>query len=254
MDSIFRALADPSRRDLLDALREKDGQTLSELEAALPISRFGVAKHLKALEAAGLVTRVKRGRFTHHYLNPVPLAEALLRWIEPFKVAPAVGAMLNLKARLETPMPDRPDYVISTYIRCTRDALWEALTDADAFAKWDFLGQTAARDGDLVEYRTPDGTATLHARDVEAEPKRRLVTTFEPKWDDETPPSRVTYEIEEEGDFCKLTVTHSGLTHDAEGGTADGWVRSLAGLKTWLETGAAANFGGAYLWAEGAGS
>ena len=130
MDSVFRALADPSRRALLDALRGRDGQTLSELEARLEMSRFGVAKHLKALEAAGLVTRVRRGRFTHHYLNAAALAEALGRWIEPYRVAPAVGAMLGLKARLEGQMDDRPAFVMSTYIRCTQDALWDALTDA----------------------------------------------------------------------------------------------------------------------------
>lgn len=247
MDSVFKALADPSRRALLDALREGDGQTLSELEAGLAMSRFGVAKHLKTLEAAGLVLRVKRGRFTHHYLNAVPLAEALSRWIEPYRVAPAVRGVLDLKARLEAPMDDKPDFVMSTYIRCTQDALWDALTDAASYAKWDFLGQTAERRGEVVVYRTPDGSVTLHAREIGVEPKTRLVTTFEPKWEEGAKASRVTYEIEPEGQFCKLTVTHSGVQHHHSEGTADGWQRSLAGLKTWLETGEPANFGGAYL-------
>ena len=250
MDSVFKALSDPSRRALLDALRARDGQTLSELEARLEMTRFGVAKHLKVLEAAGLVTRVRRGRFTHHYLNAVPLAEALGRWIEPYRVAPAVGAMLGLKARLEGQMDDRPAFVLSTYIRCTQDALWDALTDADSNAKWDFLEQTAERRGDLVIYRTPDGTETLHARDVEVTPKTRLITTFEPKWEPDAKTSRVEYVIEPEGDHCKLTVTHSDLQHDHAEGTADGWQRSLAGLKTWLETGGPANFGGDHLWEE----
>lgn len=250
MDSVFKALADPSRRALLDALREADGQTLSELEAGLAMSRFGVAKHLKALEQAGLVNRVRRGRFTHHYLNAVPLAEALSRWIEPYRVAPAVRGVLDLKARLEAPMEEKPDFVMSTYIRCTQDALWAALVDAEANEKWDFLGQTAERRGELVVYRTPDGTETLHTRDVEVHPKTRLVTTFEPKWEPDAKTSRVTYEIEPEGDYCKLTVTHSGLQHHHSEGTADGWARSLAGLKTWLETGQAANFGGDHLWEE----
>ena len=250
MDSVFKALADPSRRALLDALREEDGQTLSELEAGLAMSRFGVAKHLKTLEAAGLVLRVKRGRFTHHYLNAAPLAEALGRWIEPYRVAPAVRGVLDLKARLEAPMDAKPDFVMSTYIRCTQDALWHALTDASTYARWDFLGQTAERTGDLVVYRTPDGMVTLHAREVEAEPKTRLVTTFEPKWEPDAKTSRVTYEIEVEDGFCKLTVSHSELQHDHREGTADGWQRSLAGLKTWLETGQPANFGGAHLWEE----
>ena len=250
MDSVFKALADPSRRALLDALRTRDGQTLSELDARLDMTRFGVAKHLRALEAAGLVTRVRRGRFTHHYLNAAPLAEALGRWIEPYKVAPAVGAMLGLKARLEGQMDARPAFVLNTYIRCTQDALWDALTDAASNAEWDFLEQTAERDGDLVVYRTPDGTVTLHARDVEVTPKTRLVTTFEPKWEPDATASRVVYEISPEGDHCKLTVTHSDLAHDHAEGTADGWQRSLAGLKTWLETGEPAHFGGDHLWEE----
>ncbi|MEM7489814.1 MAG: SRPBCC domain-containing protein [Pseudomonadota bacterium] len=250
MDSVFKALADPSRRDLLDALRQRDGQTLSQLEAASPLSRFGVAKHLGVLEAAGLVTRVKRGRFTHHYLNAVPLAEALGRWIEPYRVAPAVRGVLDLKARLEAPMDTKPDFVLSTYIRCSQDALWRALTDADAVAKYDFLGQTAERQGDLLVYKTPDGTVTLHTREVELHPKTRIVTTFEPKWEPDAETSRVTYDIATEGDYCKLTVTHSDLRHDPDGGTADGWHRTLAGLKTWLETGKPANFGGDHLWQE----
>lgn len=88
MNSIFKALADPSRRALLDALRRHDGQTLSELQEGLPLSRFGVAKHLGILEDAGLVTRVKRGRFTYHSLNAEPLTETLARWIEPYHVTP----------------------------------------------------------------------------------------------------------------------------------------------------------------------
>lgn len=150
-------------------------------------------------------------------------------------------------------MTDKPDFMMQTYIRCTREDLWRALTDADCYAHWDFLGQTATRDandGDLVRYALPDGSELLHTRDLEVTPMSRLVTTFEPKWDDVTTPSRVVYLIEEEGDFCILTVEHHGLNNDPEGGTADGWTRSLAGLKTYLETGKPANFGGTYLWEE----
>ena len=250
MDSIFKALADPSRRALLDALRARDGQTQGELEGHLAMTRFGVAKHLRVLEGAGLVTRIKRGREVHHYLNAAAIAEALGRWIEPYKVAPAVGAMLGLKARLEAQMSDKPDFVLTTYIRCTQDALWDALTNAEACANYDFLGQTAERRGDTLIYRTPDGTVTLHAREIEVTPKTRLVTTFEPKWEPDAKASRIAYEIAPEGDHCKLTVTHSELQHDYREGTADGWYRSMAGLKTWLETGAPATFGGDHLWEE----
>ena len=244
MDSVFKALADPSRRLLLDALRGEDGQTLSQLEAGLALSRFGVAKHLKALEAAGLVTRVKRGRFTHHYLNAVPLAEALGRWIEPYRVAPAVGAVLDLKARLENPMPEKPDFVLSTYIRCTPDALWDALTDPEAVANYDPFGMTATDEGGTLVHRLPDGTVALYTRTVEEMPKTRLVTTFEPKWEDGVPTSRVTYEIAPEGDHCKLTVIHTDLPAEGREEVADGWARGLAGLKSWLETGTPTAFPG----------
>ncbi|PYE83932.1 ArsR/SmtB family transcription factor [Pseudoroseicyclus aestuarii] len=248
MDAIFKALNDPARRALLDSLRRRDGQTLKELEQQLEMTRFGVMKHLKVLEEAQLVVPRRAGRFKHHYLNAVPLQEALDRWIEPFRAAPLARSLLDLKHTLEGPPPmTKPDLVAVTFIRCTPEALWQALTDAQAYARWDFLGQTAERDGATVTYRLPDGTVTLLARDLEVEAPRRLVTSFEPKWDDVTAPSRVTYLIETEGNFCKLTVEHFDLTNDPDGGTAEGWHRSLAGLKTYLETGQDANFGGAYL-------
>ncbi|MEM7710154.1 MAG: helix-turn-helix domain-containing protein, partial [Pseudomonadota bacterium] len=193
MDSVFKALADGSRRDLLDALRREDGQTLSRLEAASPLSRFGVAKHLGVLEAAGLVTRVKRGRFTHHYLNAVPLAEALGRWIEPYRVAPAVRGVLDLKARLEGDMDQRPDFVLSTFIRCSQDALWDALTDVDAMARWHFLTPHIRRDGDVVDYERSPGVPMLTARILEEVPKRRLVTSFELQGEAAPAPSRVVH-------------------------------------------------------------
>lgn len=144
----------------------------------------------------------------------------------------------------------KPDYMLSTYIRCTPQALFSALRSAEAVPNYDFLGQTAQRRGDTMVFISADGTETLHARELEVEPHSRLVTSFEPKWDPEGHTSRVVYLIAQEGDFCRLTVEHHGLKHDPSGGTADGWERTLAGLKTWLETGEKANFGGAYLWAE----
>lgn len=244
MESVFKALADATRRDLLDALRRKDGQTLSDLEAALPISRFGVAKHLKVLEEAELVTRVKRGRFTHHYLNAVPLAEALTRWIEPYRVAPALRGVLDLKARLEANMDPKPDFVLSTFIRCTPDMLWDALTNAEAMASWHFLTPHVRRNGDLIAYDHEPGAPMLVSRILQADPPRRLVTSFELQGDDAAPPSRVEQTIQPEGGHCRLTVAHFDLTHPVVPGqgVADGWERWAAGLKTWLETGEAVRF------------
>jgi DNA-binding transcriptional ArsR family regulator/uncharacterized protein YndB with AHSA1/START domain len=255
MDAIFKALADPARLALMDSLRSRDGQTLSELEAQLDMTRFGVMKHLKVLEDAHLIVTRRKGRFKHHYLNAVPLQEAIDRFIDPYRAKPAARAIIDLKSRLEGtgPMPDtKPDYVLSTYIRCTPEALFEALRSAEAVPNYDFLGQVAERRGDTLVYSTPDGTETLHARELEVVPTTRLVTSFEPKWEPGAKTSTVVYTIEAEGDFCRLTVEHHGLANDPSGGTADGWERTVAGLKTWLETGQPANFGGDHLWEENA--
>lgn len=102
MDDIFKALADANRRKLLDSLAIEDGQTLQDLELALPeMTRFGVMKHLKLLEAANLVSTRKVGRFKYHYLNPVPIAEISNRWIDKFTKHTATG-MNKLKTQLET--------------------------------------------------------------------------------------------------------------------------------------------------------
>ena len=128
MDPIFKALNDPTRRALLDALRAKDGQTLTELETHLAMTRFGVMKHLKVLEAATLITTRKEGRFKYHYLNALPLQEVIDRWIEPLLAKPAARAVTSLKSKLEKETPMKPDFVMQTFIRCTQDALWSALT------------------------------------------------------------------------------------------------------------------------------
>jgi DNA-binding transcriptional ArsR family regulator len=100
IDDVFKALADPTRRRLLDELFEEDGQTLSALEQRLPMTRFGVAKHLKVLEGAGLVTTRKRGREKLHFLNPVPIREVHDRWVGKY-AEPWASALTELKRDLE---------------------------------------------------------------------------------------------------------------------------------------------------------
>ena len=100
MDDVFRALADPTRRSLLDELFEQDGQTLSALEERLPMTRFGVMKHLKVLEEANLVTTKRRGREKLHFLNPVPIRLIHNRWIDKYNER-QVSALADLKAQLE---------------------------------------------------------------------------------------------------------------------------------------------------------
>jgi DNA-binding transcriptional ArsR family regulator len=100
MDEIFKALADPTRRQLLDRLFERDGQSLSALEESLPMSRFGVMKHLRVLEEAGLVTTRRRGREKLHFLNPVPIRLIHDRWVSKY-AEPWASALSGLKNELE---------------------------------------------------------------------------------------------------------------------------------------------------------
>ena len=100
MDAVFRALADPTRRSLLDQLFRQDGQTLSALEGRLPMTRFGVMKHLRVLQEAGLVTTKRRGREKLHFLNPVPIRLIHDRWVSKY-AEPWVATLSELKTRLE---------------------------------------------------------------------------------------------------------------------------------------------------------
>ena len=126
MDKVFKALADPTRRSLLDELFREDGQTLSALEARLPMTRIGVMKHLRVLEDAGLVTTRRRGREKLHFLNPVPIRLVHDRWVSKY-AEPWAATLSDLKTRLETTM----EKVFEIYIKTTPERLWEAITDPD---------------------------------------------------------------------------------------------------------------------------
>ena len=133
IDPVFRALADPIRRQLLDRLIAHNGQTLRELCAGLEMARQSVSKHLAVLEAANLVTPVRRGREKLHYLNPAPIAEIADRWISRYHQQ-RVRALADLKHALEAQPMRRPEFVYTTYIKTTAEKLWQALTDP-AFTK-----------------------------------------------------------------------------------------------------------------------
>ncbi len=245
MDAIFKALNDPARRDILDSLRKKDGQTLSDLEGQFEMTRFGVMKHLGVLEEAKLITTKKVGRFKHHYLNALPLQEVIDRWIEPLLAKPAARGLLDLKQQLEGAAEmSKPDFRMETYIQCTQDALWEALTDPDAITKWHFMCEKVTREGNTYTYHMPGGNVMLICTETLQEPKTRIVSTFEPKWDETIRASRFEYLIAPQGEFCRLTVEHYDLNFPVvEGeGIADGWVRMFAGLKTYLETGSTVKY------------
>src|SRR3954466_4911274 len=119
MDEVFRALADPTRRQLLDSLRTQGGQSLSQLGAELDMARQSVSKHLAILEAAGLVTTVRHGREKLHYLNAAPITEIGERWISHYDRGRA-DALADLKRALqEDPPMSKPTFVYTTYIRTT---------------------------------------------------------------------------------------------------------------------------------------
>ena len=172
MDAIFKALNDPARRALLDSLRRKDGQSLTELEEQLAMSRFGVMKHLKVLEDAHLVISRKSGRFKYHYLNPLPLQEVIDRWIDPF-LKPQAEALSALKTQLESSSM-KPDVLMSTYIACSHDALWDALTKGDLISAYHFACSKVTGDydapGNTVEYLTEDGGVMLSNRVISVTP------------------------------------------------------------------------------------
>jgi uncharacterized protein YndB with AHSA1/START domain len=238
VDEVFTALADPTRRSLLDELFRDDGQTLSALEARFSMTRFGVMKHLKQLEDAGLVVTKRRGREKLHFLNPVPIRHVHDRWVTKF-AEPWTATLSNLKQRLEHTM----EQVFEIYIRTTPERLWEAITDGEIRAKYNF-GAGAESDwkpGSRYELRHPQGPLLLAEGEVlEAEPPLRLVHTMVALWSDEVKSegtSRVTWDIEPVGDSCRLTVTHDELREGANDELYGGWPMILSGLKTWLETG-----------------
>lgn len=246
MDSIFKALADPTRRLLLDSLRRTPGQSLQALQGQLEMTRFGVMKHLGVLEEAKLIVTHKKGRFKYHYINVLPLQEAMDRWVEPLLEKPAARAVLSLKSQLEgTTRMTKPDFMMQTYIRCSQDDLWRTLEDENSIVNYHFINVTGIREGDTVHMRFPDGTTMLSNRLISATPKSRMECTFEPHWEGGGAPSRVIYLIEPEGDHCKLTIEHYDLTFPVVPGegVSDGWARWADGLKTWLETGKPARFG-----------
>ena len=156
---MFKALADPTRRALLDRLRERNGQTLGELCEPLDMARQSATQHLGLLEAANLVTTVRRGREKLHYLNPVPLWDIAERWIEKFE-RPRLRALSAIRHRAEEGiMAERPDYVYVTYIESTPERVWDALTDADLTAEyWGHSNVSDWQAGSPWEHRRVDGS------------------------------------------------------------------------------------------------
>src|SRR5712664_2581460 len=179
VDEVFRALADPTRRSLLDQLFREDGQTLAALQSRFRMTRFGVMKHLKQLEDAGLVVTKRRGRQKLHFLNPIPIRLVHDRWVSKY-AEPWAAALSDLKHRLESPM----EKVFEIYIRTTTERLWEAITDPEIRAKYNF-GAAWHSDwapGSRLEMTAPKAGVLSEGEVLEADPPRRLVYTMTALW------------------------------------------------------------------------
>jgi uncharacterized protein YndB with AHSA1/START domain/DNA-binding transcriptional ArsR family regulator len=239
MDEVFRALADPTRRSLLDELFREDGQPLSALEQRLPMTRFGVMKHLSVLEKAGLIVTRRRGREKLHFLNPVPIRLVHDRWVSKY-TEPWAAGLSELKHDLEGRTMEK---VYEIYIKTTPERLWEAITNPELRAKYNFgVGVTSDwTPGSRYESVHPGaGIAIAAGENVEVDPPRRLVQTFTALWGEDVRAegeSRVTWEIEQVEDSCRLTVVHDQLREGANDQLYGGWPMILSGLKTLLETG-----------------
>ncbi len=239
MDAVFRALADPSRRKLLDALFSHDGQTLGALERRLPMTRFGVMKHLRVLEEARLVVTQRRGREKLHFLNPVPIRLVHDRWVSKY-AEPWAATLSDLKRNLEEGTMEK---VFEIYIKTTPERLWEAITNPEMRKKYSFgmVVQSDWKKGSRYEGTSPKAPAPLlEGENLEVDPPRRLVQSFRALWGEDVKQegtSRVTWAIEPIGDSCRLTVTHDQLREGANDQLYGGWPMILSGLKTLLETG-----------------
>lgn len=173
MGPVLKALADPTRSELLDELFRRDGQRLAGLETSFTMTRFGVMKHLRLLEGSGLVVTRRHGREKHHFLNPDPIRLLHARWVSKYTASWASGPS-GLRRELERTM----EKVYELYIRTTPDRLWQAITDPEIRARYRFgagvhsgwtPGSTIERsaseghliaDGEVLEADPPSGSTT----------------------------------------------------------------------------------------------
>lgn len=246
MDPVFKALADPTRRLLLDRLREQNGQTLGELCLRVEMTRQSVTQHLDQLGSANLVTVVRRGRERLHYLNPAPIHEIEQRWISGFD-KPRLQAISAIKQQAEEYAMNTettiPDYVYVTYIRASADDVWKALTDADLTERyWGHRNVSDWKVGSTWEHRKLDGSgeSDIVGTVLEADQPNRMVVTFADPDNQDPPggPSTVTYDIVQDEGVVRLTVTHENLPNEGMfTGISNGWPAVLANLKSMLETG-----------------
>jgi uncharacterized protein YndB with AHSA1/START domain/DNA-binding transcriptional ArsR family regulator len=247
-EAVFRALADPSRRLLLDLLFERDGRTLKELESELPMTRFGVMKHLRVLQEAGLIATRKVGRERLHYLNPVPIQLISDRWLNKYSAA-RTSALAALKTALEgghaMTTEAKPRLVYQIIIKAPQERVWEAITTSEFTSRY-YYGSTLQTEltvGSPFTYHMPNGSPIVEGQVVASEPPSRLVHTYHSLWPpmNEDAPTQVTWELEAmPGGVTKVTVVHEDFqaeTATYKGLQGGGWTWILSNMKTLLETG-----------------
>jgi uncharacterized protein YndB with AHSA1/START domain/DNA-binding transcriptional ArsR family regulator len=258
MDEVFKALADPSRRALLDRLSTSPGLTLSQLCEGLEMSRQAVSKHLGVLEVANLVVTVKHGREKLHYLNAAPIAELSDRWIHRY-VRRRVRALADLKHTIEEEPMTQPEFVYVAYIRATPEQVFEGLTDPAFTSQYwgmDFTSTWKAGDPyavDMLGVHVEDPGMVI----LECDPPRHLSYTwhafteelgaaigFEPAFLARAaaePKSRVSFDLVAVGDTVRLTVCHDQFAPDSVvlESVSGGWPQVISNLKSLLETGKA---------------
>ncbi|MGJ9422314.1 ArsR/SmtB family transcription factor [Aeromicrobium sp. CF3.5] len=251
--AVFKALADPTRRSLLDSLRNNDGQTLGALCEHVEMTRQSATQHVDVLVRADLITVVRSGRHRLHFLNVTPIHEIGERWLADFD-QPRLAVLSAIKQQAEEnavsstrnshsehPTASVPTYVYVTYIRASAQQVWDALTDSDATALyWGHSNVSDWRAGSGWEHRRLDGSGTDAVGTViVADPPTRLAITFEDSPEEDRQPSLVTFTIEAHEEIVRLTVTHENLPNeDMLRGISNGWPAVMANLKSLLETGA----------------
>ncbi|MBS4220976.1 metalloregulator ArsR/SmtB family transcription factor [Bacillus sp. FJAT-49711] len=247
-NDIFKALADPNRRMLLDLLYESDGRTLTDLGTHLDMSRFGVMKHLNLLEEANLITTRKVGREKFHYLNPIPIRQVYDRWVSKYS-EPWASELISLKTEMEreVSMEQKPQHINRIVIKSTPEEIWKALTDPNMTSKYWYNGSIHSdwKPGSPFEILNPQGKVQAKGTIIVFEPVRKLMMSWElvslPETVEEQP-SRLTWEIEPHKEYpgvTIVTVIHDEFEQSPNTSSVlkEGLPVVLSGMKTLLETG-----------------
>jgi len=252
LHSVFKALADESRRQILDIVKAHEGISVNGVVEYFDFTRFAVMKHLRILEEANLLKIEKDGRFRKIYLNALPIQMIYDRWLSQYSRHFATG-LTRLKYELETKenfMNKEIKQVYVMYIRASIEKLWDALVKAELTPEW-FAGMAVKFEPKIgaqltYEAKGPDGKdmTLVKGKVLEFEAHKNLAYTFSLQVDEKVradKESRVRYQLEPSGDSIKLTVTHDQFEAETPSynGTAAGWPMHLSTLKSWVETGKA---------------